>query len=69
MTRVAEHSFAALQQNGLIEGGKSGESRVHWQRPKCRTDVIEPRALNQSKARVSGRKPAEQRHKSRTEEQ
>ena len=69
MTRVAEHSFAALQQNWLIEGRISGESSVHRQRPKCRADVIEPGSLNQSKARVSDRQTAEQRDKSRTEEQ
>ena len=44
----------------MIEGGISGESGVHRQRPKCRADVIEPGSLNQSKARVSGRQAAKQ---------
>ena len=69
MPRVAEHNFAALQQNWMIEGRVSGESGVHRQRPKCRADVIESGSLNQSKARVSGRQAAKQRDKSRTEEQ
>ena len=69
MARVAEHNFAALQQNWMIVGRESGESGVHRQRPKCGADVIEPGSLNQSKARMSGRQAAKQRDKSRTEEQ
>src|SRR6266513_2602264 len=69
MARVSEHNFAALQQNWMIVGGVSGKSSVQRQRAKGAADVIESGALNQSKAGVSGRQPAEQRDESRTEEQ
>src|SRR5262249_16982561 len=68
MPRIAEHSFAALQQNWMIKGRPGGESGVHRQGAKGGADVIEPGSLNQSKARVSGSQAANQRHKSRTEQ-
>ena len=63
MTGVTEDNFAALQQNWMIVGRVSGKSGFHRQWPKCRADVIESGSLNQSKARVSGSQPTEQRDK------
>src|SRR5262249_10865169 len=50
-------------------GWVGGESGFHRQRSKRRADVIESRALNQSKPRVSSSQPAEQGDKSRTKQQ
>src|SRR5213592_3809840 len=69
MARVAEHNYAALQQNRMIVGRVSGESGLQRQRSKCRADAIESGSLNQSKAGVPGREAAKQRDKSGTEEQ
>src|SRR4029453_15109867 len=69
MARIAEHNFAALQQNWMIVGRVSGESGLQRQRLKCRANAIESGSLNQSKARVSGRQASKQRDKSGTEEQ
>src|SRR5262249_51380229 len=69
MSRVAEDDFAALQQNWMVVGRVGRESRFHRQRPKRRADMIESGPFNHSKAGVSGRKPADQRDKSRPEKQ
>src|SRR5215831_3404441 len=69
MSRIPEDNFAALQQNWMVVSRVRGEASFHRQRSKCRADVIEPGAFDQSKAGVSGRQPAEQRDKSRTKKQ
>src|SRR6266568_2295547 len=68
MTRVSSHSFAALQQDRAIEGRVCGEAGFHRQRPHRCAGVVEPCALDESKARVPGGQAAEQSDKSRTKQ-
>jgi hypothetical protein len=63
MTRISQHSFPALQQHGLIEGGIGGESCFYRQGPNRCSGVVESRALDESKAWVSGRQSTEQGNK------
>src|SRR5438132_13633231 len=52
----------------MIVGGVGGESGFHRQRPNHLANVVESRALDDSKARMPGRQSAKQGDKSRTEE-
>ncbi len=63
MTRISQHNFPALQQYRMIVGRVTGESRFYRQRPKRRAGVVESRALDESKARVSGRESTQQGNK------
>src|SRR5947199_10790407 len=67
MTRISQHNFPALQQYRMIVGRVTGESRFYRQRPKRCAGVVESRALDESKARVSGRESTQQGNKSGTE--
>src|SRR5437667_1427893 len=67
MARISQDSFAALQQERIVESRPGGESGFHRQRLNSCAYPVEPCALNKSKTWVPGSQPSEQSNKSRTE--